>query len=206
MGIIYKATSPSGKSYVGQTRYGLRERWRDHIYDAVDPNKDHCKLLNRAIRKYGGHTFELEILMECDNDELNHYEELYINHCNSIKPYGYNLTYGGANTHLEETKQKISETLKGRPKSYESLLKRSQTKKKGSDLPMYLIEHRRNGVVKGYRVTHPGHSERKFADSRISLEENYNRAYAFLQSLNPMVNVQRPDGDGSEEITKFLTA
>lgn len=197
MGIIYKATSPSGKIYVGQTRYGLQERWRDHVYDANDPNKDHCKLLNRAIRKYGGDMFQLEVLIECSNEELNHYEEVYIRELNSIKPHGYNLMHGGANTHLEETKQKISASLKGRPKSLESLLKRSQTKKNGSSLPMYLIEHRKSGQVKGYRVTYPGHPERKFADTRIPLEDNYNRAFNYLQSLNPMVNVQRPDGDGS---------
>lgn len=172
-------------------------RWRDHIYDAFDPKKDHCKLLNRAIRKYGGDAFKVEVIEECDEGQLNDREYHHIVHHNTIKPYGYNLSYGGASSHLEETKERISLALKGRPKSHESLLKRSVTKKGGNTLPMYLIEYKKNGVVMGYRVTHPQFSERRFGNPNLTLEENLNLAQDHLQKLNSMDKVQRLDGDGS---------
>lgn len=197
MGIIYIATSPSGKSYVGQTKYSLHERWRDHGYDAMDPKKDHCTLLNRAIRKYGLHAFELSVICVCDDVNLNEMEEKFIQQYNTLKPNGYNLTTGGnSRNHLNETKLQISASLQGRPKSYESLLKRSKTKKCACDLPMYMIHAKKNGVITGYRITHPGFPERKFADSKLDLSENKERAYAYLQELRE--KVQRLDGDGSK--------
>lgn len=201
MGIIYKATSPSQKSYVGQTRYDLSSRWRDHVYDANDPKKDHCKLLNRAIRKYGKDNFVLEVLCECDDEELNEKEGHYIKLFNTIKPHGYNLTYGGlANIHLEETKQKISEKLKGIPKPFETLEKRSKTKKqlKNSDLPMYLIETKKQGEVAGYRVTYPGFPERRFADRSVPMEVKLDMAMKYLESIKTKVAVQRSNVGGSE--------
>lgn len=204
MGIIYKATSPSGKSYVGQTIYGLDNRWRDHVYDAFDPKKDHCKLLNRAIRKYGKDAFMLEILCEADSAKLNDLETHYIKLHNTVKPHGYNLTYGGGtNMHLEETKQKISNSLKGIPKPREVLEKRSKTKKQGSDLPMYLIERRKNGIVIGYRVTYPNHPERCFIDKRLSLEDKLTLAKTYL---NSMATVQRLNGSGLKADTSLPDA
>ena len=41
-GEIYLIKSPSNKIYIGQTIYDHMTRWRDHIYDALDPKKDHC--------------------------------------------------------------------------------------------------------------------------------------------------------------------
>lgn len=184
MGIIYIATSPSGKSYVGQTIYDLKSRWRDHIYDATDPKKDRCKLLNRAIRKYGGGNFIIKILCECEDYELDDKELYYILEYNTIKPSGYNLKFGGSfGKHLEETKQKISNKLKGIPKPLEVLEKRSKTKKNGSTLPMYIIENRKNGTVNGYRVTHPNFKEKRFISSKLSLAEKLELATKHLASL-----------------------
>lgn len=194
MGIIYIVTSPSGKSYVGQTRYDIKSRWRDHIYDATDPKKDHCKLLNRAIRKYGGDNFEFKILCECDDCELNYKEEEYIKMYNTLKPNGYNLKEGGSTSkHLEETKQKISEKLKGIPKPIEVLEKRSNTKKKGSGLPMYIIESRRKGGVNGYRVTHPKFPEKCFTSPMVSLADNLKLAMEHLEKCNITLRPQFND-------------
>ena len=202
MGIVYIATSPSGKSYIGQTIYNLQSRWRDHIYDANDPKKDHCKLLNRAIRKYGGGNFTINILCECDDCELDDKEMYYIMEYNTLKPTGYNLKIGGSSgKHLDETKQKISEKLKGIPKPLETLEKRSKTKKKGSGLPMYIIESRnkKTGQVNGYRVTCPNFKEKKFTSTQLSLAENLELAIKHLSNLKltHMAPVQRLNGDGS---------
>lgn len=198
MGYIYIATSPSGKSYVGQTKYGVKERWRDHIYDALDPNKDHCKLLNRAIRKYGGCAFDIQVICECNDDDMNDLERSYIERHNTVKPNGYNLTHGGGSScnHLEETKKKISEKLKGVPKHIDSLEKRSRTKKNNNGLPMYLIEYKKEGVVRGYRVTHPLFNERRFTSKCISLEENLANAKQYLAEINAKAPVQRLNGGG----------
>lgn len=197
MGLIYKATSPSGKSYIGQTRNDIYTRWRDHGYDAHNPNQDRCKLLNCAIRKYGIDNFQLETVCECENEQLNNIEEYCIKEYNTIKPFGYNLKPGGnVNVHLLETKQKISLKLKGIPKPREVLEKRSVTKKKEVNLPMYLIELKKNGITIGYRVTVPKFPEKRYSNSSLSLEEKLRCATEHLESINSMIGVQRLNGDG----------
>ena len=114
MGLIYILTSPSGKIYIGQTIYTLESRWRDHIYDAFDPNKNHCKALNNAIKKYGRNNFKKDVLLYCNNDLLDYFEEKAIDIYVSYNvDYGYNIKRGGSSgKHSEETKRKISQTRK----------------------------------------------------------------------------------------------
>lgn len=88
-GIIYKITNKvNGKSYIGQTRYSLEFRWRQHIH-----KKDNTYFHN-AIRKYGAENFSIEILEECEVSKLNEREMFYIAKLNTFKE-GYNLTIGG---------------------------------------------------------------------------------------------------------------
>lgn len=88
-GIIYKITNKvNGKSYIGQTRYTLEFRWRQHLH-----KKDNVYFHN-AIKKYGAENFSLEVLEECDLDKLNSREIFYIAKYNTFEN-GYNLTIGG---------------------------------------------------------------------------------------------------------------
>lgn len=88
-GIIYKVTNKvNGKSYIGQTRYTLEFRWRQHLH-----KKDNVYFHN-AIKKYGAENFSLEVLEECDVDKLNSREIFYIAKYNTFEE-GYNLTIGG---------------------------------------------------------------------------------------------------------------
>ena len=88
-GIIYKITNKvNGKSYIGQTRYSLEFRWRQHIH-----KKDNTYFHN-AIKKYGVENFSIEILEECEVSKLNEREIFYIAKLNTFKE-GYNLTIGG---------------------------------------------------------------------------------------------------------------
>lgn len=88
-GIIYKITNKvNNKVYIGQTRYTLEFRWRQHQH-----KKDNTYFHN-AIHKYGIENFELEILEECDIELLNSKEMFYIAKYDSFKN-GYNLTIGG---------------------------------------------------------------------------------------------------------------
>lgn len=88
-GIIYKITNKvNNKVYIGQTRYTLEFRWRQHQH-----KKDNTYFHN-AIHKYGIENFNLEILEECDIELLNSREIYYIAKYDSFKN-GYNLTIGG---------------------------------------------------------------------------------------------------------------
>lgn len=88
-GYIYKITNKvNGKSYIGQTRYTIEFRWRQHLH-----KKDNTYFHN-AIRKYGADNFIVEKLEECNIEDLNEKEIYYIAKYNTFKD-GYNLTIGG---------------------------------------------------------------------------------------------------------------
>ena len=97
IGDIYKATSKtSGKSYIGQAnkhigrfhkKWGYLKRWKSHVKEAYSSAKDHCCLLNNAIRKYGNDDFNIELVCECiTREEMNLKEIFYIQHFNSLAP------------------------------------------------------------------------------------------------------------------------
>jgi len=93
-GIIYKATSPSGKVYIGQTIYTLKYRRRAHIGNSN--NKKH-RLYNskfyRAIRKYKD-LIDWEIIQRAPRDKLNIIERKEVAKYNSYR-LGYNSDLGG---------------------------------------------------------------------------------------------------------------
>lgn len=88
-GYIYKITNKvNGMSYIGQTRYTVEFRWRQHQH-----KKDNCYFHN-AIRKYGAENFTVETIEECDVSQLDNREIYYIAKYNTFEK-GYNLTIGG---------------------------------------------------------------------------------------------------------------
>lgn len=96
------------KVYIGQTRQGIRERFKSHL-----KCKSSCAIHN-AIRKYGKEHFYVEKLCDCSSqEELNEMEKFYIKKFNSLSPNGYNLTTGGQQFEFtEEIKLKISQNTK----------------------------------------------------------------------------------------------
>lgn len=109
--LIYKITSPSGKSYIGQTS-NYPKRMKEH-----NTASNKCRLLCNAIRKYNWDNFIKQILIEnITIEEANQLEEQYIKEHNTLTPNGYNLVPGGLNhTHSLESILKISLTKKGQP-------------------------------------------------------------------------------------------
>jgi group I intron endonuclease len=110
MGYIYQIINRiTNHSYVGQTTQDLNERWRQH-----KKTKTNCRYLKAALNKYGIENFDFKLICIGFDSNLNDLEIFYINKFNSIAPNGYNLRSGGNNggKHNEETKRKISETLK----------------------------------------------------------------------------------------------
>lgn len=115
--IIYKITNKiNGKMYVGQTVQTLDDRWSDHSRPSKGRHVNRSAIAS-AIRKYGKENFIIEIIDDAKNTaELNIKEMTYIKALNTLSPHGYNLKLGGESKAChEETKIKISKTLKGRP-------------------------------------------------------------------------------------------
>ena len=93
-------TSPSGGRYIGQTTRTEAKRWRQHC-ELANKLSSHTynTILSRAIRKYGGDNFSVEILEDnIPDDELDSREIYYIEHYHTFvddKQGGYNMTRGG---------------------------------------------------------------------------------------------------------------
>jgi group I intron endonuclease len=106
--LIYKFTSPSGKSYIGQTK-NLKRRIQAH------KTKNRCLAFHSAIQKYGFENFTFEILYEnLTLDEANHWEVIYIKEHGTLFPNGYNLATGGSNSILcKESRAKIADKQRG---------------------------------------------------------------------------------------------
>lgn len=88
-GYIYKYTSPSGKSYIGQTICSLDKRAGKNGI-----NYKKCTAFYKAIQKYGFENFEREILAEVPQNLLDEFEIKYIQIFNTYNN-GYNSTIGG---------------------------------------------------------------------------------------------------------------
>lgn len=89
-GYIYKYTSPSGKSYIGQTITSLSVRAGSRGQRYND-----CPIFHQAIIKYGFQNFEVSILAEVKEEQLDATERKYIHLFNTEKPNGYNANEGG---------------------------------------------------------------------------------------------------------------
>ncbi|MFP3041874.1 GIY-YIG nuclease family protein [Treponema primitia] len=142
-GIIYKATGPTGKVYIGQTIQSFAERKKGHKIRAV--KKDRRYSFGIAILEHGFESFVWEQIDTAETkEELGQKEKYWIAHYQSDDPeHGYNMTSGGISfvpnaewrkrnseshkglpshnkgKHLsDETKRKLSEALKGKPKNH----------------------------------------------------------------------------------------
>lgn len=110
MSYIYLVTNKiNGKQYVGQHKFNGIGMDNKYIGSGV--------LLHKAYKKYGFENFTIELLEECNDEDLNPLEQLYIEHYNTLSPNGYNLTKGG-DGHFgyvtpDYVKLKISQSLKG---------------------------------------------------------------------------------------------
>ena len=125
-GIIYKYTSPNGKSYIGQT---TNEKHRINIWFS-NVYKYAGQKINRARSKYGSFNFTYEIFFKEEfNDNqvaseiLDKWEKYYICKYDTFEN-GYNLTLGGLGARgyiwTEESKGKSSDSRKGIPLSEET--------------------------------------------------------------------------------------
>lgn len=92
-GFIYKITNRvNGKVYIGQTRFTVEHRYKQHIKNF---NIEHRKQpLYMAFAKYGIENFTVETVEECPIEKLDEREIYWIAKYDSFKK-GYNATQGG---------------------------------------------------------------------------------------------------------------
>lgn len=123
---VYKATSPSGKCYIGITS-DLNRRKRDHIYKAFDTNSYKSNYrFKKAINKYGSDNISWQIIDNAkDYDTARELERRYVLHFNSHSN-GYNMTSGGDHCNSTPKKWTKEATLK-ESKKYKT---RNEWKKK----------------------------------------------------------------------------
>lgn len=132
-GIIYKATSPSGKVYIGQTTQKFRMRKYSHKSLSYD-KRSRCYHLKfaRAIRKYGFDNIQWEVLeFNIPIKKIDELEMFYIKYYDSFHN-GYNSNTGGIRSprglkHSEKTKKLISQNRKGKRVTQQVRDKISQT-------------------------------------------------------------------------------
>lgn len=124
MGYIYILTSPSGKSYIGQTIRSIAKRFNAHRLES-----SRCAAISNAIQKYGWKNFEKD-WYECPDEDLNFDEDLLIREMGTLYPDGYNLTEGGGNGKpSEETRQKQRKAHLGKTMSITAKKNMSESRK-----------------------------------------------------------------------------
>lgn len=195
MGVIYKITcNINGKSYIGQTKHNSRYRWNQHLWEVRHPEANQSRKLNNAIIKYGPENFTIEDLWTDDDENLDFWEINYIDEYDTFNN-GYNLTKGGKANQVvsEETRKKLSDKLKGKPKNVKDNRKREED----WNLPKYIKCYRDSTGREGYKVEdHPmlkGKSV-SFTASNLTMEVKFANALAILESLNKGTYVHtKPD-------------
>jgi group I intron endonuclease len=205
-GHIYCLTSPSGKRYIGQAvqilssgrKYGYIGRWKGHINE-VKNNRNYCRALNNAIRKYGHETFEVELLEICLIDIIDERENYYITKLKSFHPDGYNLITGKTNSRQSlETKELRRKSMIGKNKGnvYPRIDRKREEDK---DLPKYVRSYHDHTGKSGYRISHhPSFKDKSFVSKKISMKEKLCLALNYIR-LDTNISVQRLNGNGLEE-------
>jgi group I intron endonuclease len=111
-GIIYRATSPDGKVYIGQTTKKLAIRKAAHSFRAK--KGDARTPFQIALLEHGFSAFLWEQIDSAENqDELDRKEKHWIAYYQADKPeHGYNQNDGGVHyTPSAETRQKMSKAV-----------------------------------------------------------------------------------------------
>lgn len=149
---IYKITSPSGRVYIGQS-ISIEKRF--NAYKSINC-KDQTRLY-RSLLKYGVDKHKFEVVVECEENQLNDLERYYQDLYNVVDEKGLNCRLTNSydrsgklseetikrksesvqglknpmfgKSHTEEVKILISLKNKGRIQSDEEKLKRSESRK-----------------------------------------------------------------------------
>lgn len=167
MGIIYMCTSPSGKSYIGQTKYTFKHRISKHLQKAaLNDFKPQCWAFNAALRLYEWKLWKYEILVQCNDEMMNYYECKFIDVYNTMAPNGYNLTPGGEGNSSKRS-QATKDKLNISKRKYKSFTKITNVTE---------VNYESDGRIEhGFRVIYNGKTY-NFIASSMTMEEKLNEA------------------------------
>lgn len=135
-GLIYLIVNVvNNKKYVGQTVQNIKDRFWSHC-----AKNSKCPKLRNAIQKYGKENFKIITLkvfacsdFETLHKQLDYWETWYIEYYHSVEQ-GYNCSGGGQfvkSPISEETRQKMSESMKNFWKSHPEVLERIAGSRRG---------------------------------------------------------------------------
>lgn len=113
-GVIYKIENLKGSIYIGQT---INLQKRIEAYIRADKNLEKQRKIYNSIKKYGWENHTFEIIECCEEYELNikerYYQELFDSVENGMN-CRYTQTEDKSGSMSQETKDKLSKTMKGR--------------------------------------------------------------------------------------------
>lgn len=204
-GYIYLVKNKiNGKCYIGKTSQTIKKRWAVHVSD----KRGGCRYLHNAIKKYGKDNFSVVELDIADSEkELTSKEKFWIKEYSTLVPKGYNLTGGGegASNPCEETRHKLRESKLGfknpnfgKPLSDETKRKLSQSLKGRN----FSSEHRnkiskalqgdRNGMYGGnFSDTHRERMSSSRKNFLYNTDQGKEIVDKFTQSVSGKNNINR---------------
>ena len=186
---VYMQTNTvNGKKYIGFTCQNINLRWRNGKGYKTNPR------FYEAIQKYGWDSFNHDILFEeMDFEQAEQKERELIAFYRSNDPqYGYNMLSGGV-THFtmdNETKQKISDSLKGRRFTDEHKRNKSiaQTGSKNHRYGKHWSEEDKERI-RQVNISHP--SKGQFPSRKIN---QYDLDGNYIKTWNNMGEIKRELG------------
>ena len=164
---IYMWTSPSGKSYIGQSVNLQKRKCAFLCFGDIYGGQK----INRARKKYNNKRYwKYKVLEYCDIDDLDEREEYYISLYNTMRK-GYNCESGGNENKIvsDETKQKQSEAMKG------------------ENNPLYgkhLTEEHKSKLSKA-------HDKRKIPVSQYTIEGVFIASYESIHEAQRLTNINK---------------
>lgn len=196
MGYIYKIKNKTSNLYYIGSTINLKERLLRHKA-ALKKNSHHNIYLQRAWNKYGEESFEFEMIMNCKLEEMIDWEQAFCDvHKEMYGVYNMsefvdNPTRGSKRSFSKETRLKMSEAHKGMatgrigqihsPETKEKISQSSkgrklteEHRKKISDKRKILLQTRSDlGFQKGSRIN-IGRTNLKFQESVKLIDPNGN--------------------------------
>lgn len=151
--------SVNGKTYVGQRRSSKECH--------LDSYMGSGKILGLAKKKYGIENFEKFLIQYCSSkEETNKAEKFWIAEYRSRGKAEYNIADGGYGSagfhHTEETKRRLSEANKGKPKSDETKRKLSEAHK-----GKQVSEETKRKLSEAHKGNHPSEeTSQKMSEAR----------------------------------------
>jgi hypothetical protein len=167
-GHIYCVTSPSGKQYIGSSHLLFFKENNNAIFSQARKYK--YKSFNDEVKKYGEDKMKVEIVASCKKDQLEQWQNYFIDLFETREPKGLNTRL----TVSSDVKQKISETLKNNVIRIDA---------DGKELPKY-VKYIDWSDRKGYAiVSHPNCKLKYFVSKKKDLKDLYDKCMAYLTGL-----------------------